>query len=86
MQVIFLHIIGSDSFCGSVSLGNKQILHPLFMVFVTQVVWGEPLLQTVSIRIGFLHRKKFQTGKAMDSGWCLGPSHFIRDFAIGQIA
>jgi hypothetical protein len=40
----------ADSFCGGVVLGFKQsldiTLHPLFVEFVRQVVWCEPIFQT----------------------------------------
>jgi hypothetical protein len=44
--------------------------HPLSKELVTRVMWCEPMFQTVSIRVGFLHEKKFEAGKTMDSGWC----------------
>jgi len=78
-----LYVIRSDPFCGGVVLGFKQSLdtslHQLFMVFVTHVVWCEPVFQTVSNHVAFFHR--------LERPWiavsAFGPSLFVRKFAIG---
>jgi hypothetical protein len=75
--------------CRSVVLGFKQsldiCLHPLFMVFVTQVMWCEPILQT-AIALAFSIGRNLRPERPWIAVGAFGPFVFIRAFAIGQIA
>jgi hypothetical protein len=85
-----LYVKRTDSFREAVLLDLKQSLdsslQPPFMVFVTQVMWCELIFEKVSNRVEFSSGRNLRPELSWIVVGALGPSLFIRDFAVGHSA